>query len=110
MVGRRLADAEWPDGWPVPFDEMRDGDYWFVHGCPEQNGGFDGCWWLYYHGPAMIPRHFVVEHDDGTISVPQPGQQGAPAGEFNSVLIDGRKRDDPPAWHGYIHHGVWCPC
>lgn len=99
--GRRLADTTWPDALPVSFDDMRDGDYWFVKDAPQHNDGFKGSWMLYFHGVAGISKHHVIEHDDGTISVPQPGA-GEPA---NSVLI--AAHGNCPGWHGYIEHGAW---
>ena len=48
-------------------------------------------------GPAVLTRHTVREHDDGTISV-RPDD-----GSSNSILITDRHG----TWHGYIEHGVW---
>lgn len=101
--GRRLPNVSWPDVLPG-VEEFKDGDYWFCHGHPGQkNAGTDGRWFLYFHGAAAIPNHYVVEHRSGAISVPRPGQMGAPPGVANSVQI----RHGNQHWHGYIEHGLW---
>ena len=104
MQGRRLPDATWPDVLPVTHGDLRDGDYWFCSGAPTRNDGFDGCWYLYFHGAGPIPHHHVIEHDDGTISVPcEPHPE---EGHANSVLI---QRGSEQLFHGFIDHGVWNP-
>jgi hypothetical protein len=102
MKGRRLADATWPDVLPACDGDMRDGDYWFATGSPASgcNAGFDGTWFVYYGGAAQISRHKVIEHDDGTISVPKPG----PAEPANSIAITVRGRE---VFHGWINRGEW---
>lgn len=94
--GRRMPDATWPDILPET-EDFRDGDYWKVIGRP---GYPSPTWAVFYGAPAMIPNHKVIEHEDGTISVPRPGP-GEPA---NSILISG-----PKDWHGWIENGVWVP-
>ena len=103
MQGRRLLDSTWPDVLPAG-DELRDGDYWFCQGTPEsrRNAGFEGCWYVYFDGAGGIPRHHVIEHEDGTISIPcEPHPE---EGHCNSVLI---QRGDRELFHGYVNHGTW---
>lgn len=105
MQGRRLPDTHWPDVLPACDGDMRDGDYWFCHGSPRRNEGFDGCWYLYFRSAGAISKHHVIEHEDGTISVPcEPHPE---EGHANSVLI---QRGDEQLFHGYIDHGNWTPC
>ena len=102
MQGRRLPDATWADILPITHGDLRDGDYWFAAGSPpsQRNAGFDGTWFVYYRGAAGISKHKVIEHEDGTISVPQPGP-GEPA---NSIAI---YRSGTQLYHGYINRGEW---
>lgn len=99
IQGRRLPDlAKLIDFPHITMDDYRNGDYWKVINYP----GYDRpVWMIYYYGAASIGNHKVIEHDDGTISVPQPGP-GEPA---NSIALSGREN-----WHGFIDHGVWEPC
>jgi hypothetical protein len=125
--GRRLPDCP-VNVFPIPFDDLQPGDYWRCQhpdgshlldvranpddrrfwGSPDDprfDGNLTGGVWgvvdpLGHFG--MLSIHTVREEDDGTISV-RPGD-----GSSNSILI--RRRDDEPAWHGYIEHGVWSEC
>jgi hypothetical protein len=62
-------------------------------------------WWV--HPPAVgigvgiLTKHRVVEHDDGSISVPECTSF---ASSSNSIRI---ARVHGSSWHGYIDHGVW---
>lgn len=98
FVGRRLRDAHWPNIRPNEVDDFQDGDYWQVVGKPNRKD--EPLWCIYMGNAALIPNHKVIEHEDGTISVPRPGD-GEPA---NSILIKGIRE-----WHGYIENGLWVP-
>jgi hypothetical protein len=104
MQGRRLPDTQWPDVLPAAGD-LRDGDYWLCHGAPDCNEGFDGCWYVCLYGAGGIPRHHVIEHEDGTITI--PSEPHPEEGHCNSLLIEaGPGR----SWHGYIDRGAWRAC
>lgn len=45
--------------------------------------------------------HEVIEHEDGTISVTVPRQDGKGA---NSILVNGGREK---SWHGYVERGIW---
>ena len=104
MQGRRLPDTIWPDVLPRSL-ALEDGDYWLCRGAPTSNDGFDGCWYLYFRGAGGVPHHHVIEHQDGTISI--PSEPHPEEGHVNSVLIHGGGRD---VFHGYIDHGEWRAC
>lgn len=128
MKGRRLEDA--PIGsFPLPYDELQPGDYWFVtvrEDHPEyprrlnvKDSADDRGWWGNYDDPryagnltglvlsvidplghfGTLSIHTVREEADGTVSV------RAGDGSSNSIKIT--RRDDEPHWHGYIEHGEW---
>lgn len=110
--GRRLADT--PEGsFPVPYDDLRPGDYWRVldpeTGEPvvvtdQPSNLTQTHWFVVAPGPkgvlllANLLAHTVREHEDGTISV-LPGD-----GSSNSILVTRRPEE---SWHGFIYNGVW---
>lgn len=112
--GRRLPDTL-PKEFPLPYDELRPGDYWkrldangepvLITAHPSNLTGT--AWVVIAPGPdgmllfANLEAHTVREHSDGTISV-RPGD-----GSSNSILVS-RRPDE--SWHGYIEHGVWTEC
>ncbi len=85
MVGRRV----YPKGDEIPCQEP--GDY--------GKDGKHGRWFII--PPAIgfsvggIPKHTVVEHEDGTITVSP------------SILVYGA---NDKSWHGYLERGVWREC
>lgn len=108
MKGRRLPDA--PEGsFPVPYDELRDGDIW-KHldretGEPvvvddEPSNLTKTAWTAMCPGGllANLRAHTVREHEDGTVSV------RAGDGSSNSILV---KRRENEQWHGYVEHNEW---
>lgn len=102
MQGTRLPDTTWPDVLPEDFDlrNRTKGSFWKVHGGPN-DGGFYVC--APEGSMGSIAKHYVIEHEDGMITVPL--RHGD---EANSIQIsttrDGREVD---LWHGSVEHGVW---
>jgi len=83
MIGRRV--------YPNENGELRlaEGDYglhpksgWQVRPPGQHAGG--------------IPKHTVIEHDDGTITVSP-----------SILLYDFDESGNPKNWHGFLEHGVW---
>lgn len=69
----------------------------------------DGIWYIVTPNAlwGWLRRHKVIEHEDGTITVPL-----SDSGKANSILVGngtGRGADET-SWHGWIDHGVWKEC
>jgi hypothetical protein len=57
-----------------------------------------GEWWCRPPGCSMgsLKDHEITEHEDGTVTV-------TPSIEADPVAVG----KPPPAFHGYLQHGVW---
>lgn len=104
-TGRRREDMpDHANGLP---SDLKRGDYWRT--CVQENGKQHGEWWICApnvhsdtgYGVARIPKHTVIEHDDGTITV-MPDQ--ARDGHMNSILV---MRGQTQIFHGWIKRGYW---
>lgn len=95
MKGRRIETppTEWSAG-RVPWEP---GDYWRAD---------DGTWYVVTPNGlrGWLKNHYVIEHGDGTVSVPLLN----PNGGANSILVSNGSGNK--SWHGSIDHGVWVPC
>jgi hypothetical protein len=87
MQGRRIHPG--PDGY-FPDKEIKPGDYW-----KDRDGHWGG------KTPNGIrcglTKHFVVEHEDGTITVSP------------SILVDWNT-EPHLNWHGFLERGIWREC
>lgn len=111
MLGRHLEDTR-EGSFPVPYDDLRDGDIWKVldreTGEPivvtdQPSNLTQAAWFCIAPGGmyANLRAHTVREHDDGTVSL-RPGD-----GSSNSILVTRRPEE---TWHGYIEHNDWRTC
>lgn len=57
-----------------------------------------GCWQVrpFGHHAGSIPRHDVIEHEDGTITVSP-----------SILLTDFDENGHEITWHGFLERGVW---
>ena len=93
MTGRRTEPppSEWNGTCP-----WQPGDYWKA----------DDGWHVVTPNGLLgwIKNHHVVEHGDGTITVPLHG----PGGGANSILVSDGSGNK--SWHGWIDKGEWKVC
>jgi len=99
MLGRRFPDGDWPtEPGGYAKTQMSDGTVVWVLRVPIGGSCFmigDGS-----GRDANGQRHWVQEHEDGTITVqPNPPDARPERRNSNSILFNG--------WHGYIYRGEW---